>query len=368
MLLGDIKGEFPIGKGACNPYQKSVDDSYDVYSTRSKRIILEDNIPAEEDMRQYFYKYTKFAAWIMHCWVILCFGLGIGVSNNTCAQDVAILKSADIGAYSEAIDAFKESLPSSFQVSLEYDIQGDMAKGQSLARRIRASDVDVVLAVGLKAALSAKLEILDIPVIMCLVLNPEKYDLPSSNMVGLSLTIPLEKHLIPLQRLAPQILRIGVLFDPQKTQGLKDQLEQDAKRLGLTLVAQEVHSEQDVSNAQKYLEDNVDAVFLLPDSTVLTEHTLDFLISSTMEANIPLIGFSAGLVQSGAVTGVYFNYGDLGRHAATLVPTLLKPTVSSNFGRMMPPDVVHRAINVKSARYLGLSLTPDILRDFDEHY
>ncbi len=319
-------------------------------------------------MRHHFYKHTKVQAWITHCWVVLCFGLLIGEPNTIFAQDVAILKSSNIGAYSEAIDAFKETLPASFHITLEYDLQGDMAKGQSLARRIRASDADVVLAVGLKAALAAKLEILDIPVIMCLVLNPEKYDLPSSNMVGLSLTIPLEKHLKPLQRLAPQILRIGVLFDPQKTQGLKDQLEQDAKRLGLTLVAQEVHSEQDVSNAQKYLEDTVDAVFLLPDSTVLTEHTLDFLISSTMEANIPLLGFSAGLVQSGAVTGVYFNYADLGRHAATLVPTLLKPMVSSNFGRMMPPDVVHQAINVKSARYLGLPLTPDILRDFDEHY
>ncbi len=310
----------------------------------------------------------KFPVWITHCSLVLCFGLCIAIPNISYAQDVAILKSADIGAYSEAIAAFKHALPSSFQVTLEYDLQGDMAKGQSLARRIRASDADVVLTVGLKAALAAKLEILDIPIIMSLVLNPEKYDLPSSNMVGLSLAIPFEKHLKPLQRLLPQVLRIGVLFDPQKTQGLKDQLEQDAKRLGLTLVAQEVHSEQEVSGAQKYLEDAIDAVYLLPDSTVLTEHTLDFLISSTLEANIPLIGFSAGLVQSGAVTGVYFNYADLGRHAATLVPTLLTPMVSSNLGTMVPPDVLHQAINVKSARYLGLPLTPDILRDFDEHY
>ena len=319
-------------------------------------------------MRYHFYRFIIFPNWVTRFWFILCFLFCIGIPNHSYAQDVAILKSADIAAYSEAIDAFKHALPSSFHVTLEYDLQGDMAKGQSLARRIRASDANVVLAVGLKAALAAKLEILDIPVIMCLVLNPEKYDLPSSNMVGLSLTIPFETHLKPLQRLAPQITRIGVLFDPQKTQGLRDQLEQDTKRLGLTLVTKEVHSEQEVSGAQKNIEDTVDAMYLLPDSTVLTEHTLDFLISSTLEANIPLIGFSAGLVQSGAVTGVYFNYADLGRHAATLVPTLLTSTVSSHLGTMVPPDVVHQAINVKSARYLGLTLTPDILRTFDEQY
>ena len=41
---------------------------------------------------------------------------------------------------------------------MEYDLQGDMAKGRNLARRIRASDANVVLAVGLKAALAAKLK------------------------------------------------------------------------------------------------------------------------------------------------------------------------------------------------------------------
>ena len=245
-------------------------------------------------------------------------------------KNIAILKSAEIGAYSEAIDAFKRALPSSFHVTVEYDLQGDMAKGRSFARRILSSDVDVVLAVGLKAALAAKLEILDLPVIMCLVLNPEKYGLPHSNMVGLSLNIPFETHLKTLQTLAPQISRIGVLFDPKKTQRLKERLEQEARALGLTLVSHEVHSEQEVSSTLKSLEDTVDAVYLLPDSTVLTDNTLDFLISSTLKANIPLMGFSAGLVRNGAVTGVYFNYGELGQHAATLVPTLLTPTLSSD--------------------------------------
>ena len=324
--------------------------------------------PLQQHMKHDFYRCPKFPDWVKPTLLVLCLGIFIGVPNNAYAEVVAILKSAEIGAYTEAIDAFKGALPSSFQVTLEYDLQGDMAKGRNLARRIRASDANLVLAVGLKAALAAKLEILDIPVIICLVLDPEKYGLPTSNMVGLSLHIPFEKHLKPLQTLAPQILRIGVLFDPQKSQGLRDQLEQDARTLGLTLVAQAVHSEQEVSGTLKSLEDTVDAVYLLPDSTVLTENTLDFLISSTLEANIPLIGFSAGLVRSGAVTGVYFNYADLGRHAATLVPTLLIPTASSIFGKMVPPDVVHKAINVKSARYLGLPLTPDILRSFDEQY
>ena len=302
-----------------------------------------------------------------HVWLVFCWGMFFGLPN-THAEDIAILKSAEIGAYSEAIEAFKQALPSTLHITLEYDLQGDMAKGRNLARKIRASNANLVLAVGLKAALAAKLEILDIPVIVCLVLDPEKYGLPTGNMVGLSLQIPFEQQLAPLRTLSPQISRIGVLFDPKKTQGLKDRLEQHTRSQGLTLVSRKVHSEQEVSSALKSLKDKVDTLYLLPDSTVLTENTLDFLISSTLEANIPLIGFSAGLVRSGAVTGVYLNYADLGRHAATLAPRLLAGTATSIVGTMVPPDMVHQAINVKSARYLGLPITPNVLRSFDEQF
>ncbi|MDH5429040.1 MAG: hypothetical protein OEZ57_00300 [Nitrospirota bacterium] len=303
-----------------------------------------------------------------YAWFTLCFSACLILFGNAQAEDIAILKSADIAAYSEAIEAFKEALPTSFNVAWEFDLQGDMAKGRNLARRIRASQAHAVLAVGLKAALAAKLEILDIPVIMCLVLDPEKYALPSGNMVGLSLQIPFDQQLKPLQALIPKLSRIGVLFDPEKTQGQRDQLEHQANSLGITVISQEVHSEQDVSLALKLLKKKVDALYLLPDSTVLTENTLDFLVSSTLESHIPLIGFSAGLVRSGAVSGTYLNYADLGRHAATLVPRVLPARASSLLGTMVTPAVVHHAINVKSARYLELPLTPEILRSFDEHY
>jgi putative ABC transport system substrate-binding protein len=320
-------------------------------------------------MKQKSYRGQRFPDWVTHVsLLVLCLGMFIGVPNSVYAEEVAILKSADIGAYSEAIDAFKSALPSSFQVTLEYDLQGDMAKGRNLARRIRASDANVVLAVGLKAALAAKLEILDIPVIMCLVLDPEKYGLPTSSMVGISLNIPFEKHLKPLQTLLPQVSRIGVLFDPQKTQGLHDQLQRDAKARGITIVSKEVHGEQEVSKAFKALKNTIDALWLLPDSTVLTENTLDFLMSASLEANIPVVAFSAGLVQIGAVVGVYMNYADIGRQAARLSTSLLSVSPPAILGTIVPPDDLQQAINRKSGTYLGFSLTPTVLRQFNEQY
>lgn len=324
--------------------------------------------PLQQRMKHDFHKGQLFPDWVKHAWLVLCLGILLLLPNGAYAEEVAILKSAEIVAYSEAIAAFKSALPASFQVTLEYNLQGDLAKGRNLARRIRASDATVVLAVGLKAALAAKLEILDIPVIMCLVLDPEKYGLPASNMVGLSLNIPFEKHLKPLWMLAPLTTRIGVLFDPQKTKGLHDQLQVDAKAQGITIVSEEVHEEQEVSKAFNALEGAIDALWLLPDSTVLTENTLDFLISASLEANIPIVAFSAGLVQSGAVVGVYMNYADIGRQAAGLSAGLVSQTPPSILGTMVPPDHLQQAINRKSGTFLGFPLTPTVLREFNEQY
>lgn len=300
--------------------------------------------------------------------LILCLGFFLGLSGVTSAEEVAILKSADISAYSEAITAFKTALPLSLQVTTEYDLQGDIAKGRNLARRIRASNAKVVLAVGLKAALAAKLEILDIPVIFCLVLNPEKYGLPTGNMVGLSLDIPFRQHLKPLQTLVPKVSRIGVLFDPQKTNGMQNQLLRDAKALGISIVSEAVQTEQDVPQALNAIKGRIDALWLLPDSTVLTENTLDFLMSTTLEAHIPVVGFSAGLVHSGALVAAYVHYGDIGKQAARLSQQLVGQTSPSLLGTIIPPERVQQSINQKSARFLSLSLTPDVLRQFDEKF
>ncbi len=311
---------------------------------------------------QKFFKRAKPVCLILYAGSIF---FGHGISD---AQEIAILKSAEIVAYSEAIEAFKNALPASFQVTLEYGLKGDLAKGRGLARRIRASDTKVVLAVGLKAALAAKLEIFDIPIITCLVLDPKKYGLPSKNMVGLSLKIPFERHLQPLKALAPKISRIGVLFDSRKTQGLLDQLQQEAQNQEVTIIAKKVHEEHEVSQALKTIEEKIDALWLLPDSTVLTEDTLDFIISATLEKNIPLVAFSAGLVKSGAVIGVYINYKDIGRQAARLSQQLVNKNPSRVLGTILPPDQVRQSINRASGTYLGFPLPSNVLEQFDEQY
>ena len=58
-------------------------------------------------MKYCFYACQKFPNWLKLARLLLCLGIFISVPNNSNAEEVAILKSAEIGAYSEAIEAFK---------------------------------------------------------------------------------------------------------------------------------------------------------------------------------------------------------------------------------------------------------------------
>ena len=67
------------------------------------------------------------------------------------AQDIVILKSADIAAYNKATLTFTKQLPPSTTIS-EFNLEGNMAEGRKIARKLRASNAKLILAIGLKAA------------------------------------------------------------------------------------------------------------------------------------------------------------------------------------------------------------------------
>jgi len=81
--------------------------------------------------------------------VLLCLLAFVG-PDPAGAAEVAILKSADLAAYNQAVAGFKATMPPS-TTFVEYDMQGDVARGQKLARKIRDSDATLLLAVGVKA-------------------------------------------------------------------------------------------------------------------------------------------------------------------------------------------------------------------------
>jgi len=282
------------------------------------------------------------------------------------AAEVAILKSADLAAYNQAISGFKAAMSSS-TTFVEYDMQGDMARGRKLAQKISASEATLLLAVGVKAALAAKQEVADIPVIFCMVLDPAKHDLKAPNMTGIRLEVPVGRQFSVMRSVLPSMKRIGVLYDPAKTGHLVDEARLLAKSMGLELVGKQVGTEKDVPAALRVLLSQVEALWLVPDGTVLTEDSLKFVLGTALDLNVPVIGFSSELVRGGAIAALSVSYEDVGRQAGALAKKILteeyKPSSAT-----LPPDRFRLALNLKTAKFLGIAIPSEVMSSADGLY
>jgi ABC-type uncharacterized transport system substrate-binding protein len=313
---------------------------------------------AEGDLRQL--RQTGASALFLFCLLLFLPPSPVG------AAEVVILKSADLAAYNQAVAGFKATMPPSTSFT-EYDMQGDVTRGQKLARRIRASDATLLLAVGVKAALVAKLEIVDIPVVFCMVLDPAKHDLRAPNMTGIRLDVPVERQFRTIRSVLPPVKKIGVLYDPDKTGDLVEEGRLMARALGFEMIARAVHAGKDVPAALRALLPQIEALWLVPDSTVLTEDSLPFVMGTTLDTNVPVIGFSSELVRSGALVGLSVNYEDIGRQASVLARKILsEPALSLT--AVFPPERLRLSLNLKTARFLGIVIPPEVVSKADELY
>ena len=283
-----------------------------------------------------------------------------GHSVTANAADIVILKSSDLSYYEQAIVGFKTGL-SPTTTMREYNLGGQLARGREIGKALRASPPDLVFAVGLKAAMAAKLEIFDTPVVFCMVLNPEPHGLPASNMTGIAVRAPAETQLTVLRSVLPNRQRIGLLYDEDHSGSFVRDALQAAKRHGVELTTVAVRRHEDIPHAVRTLLSQIDALWLIQDPTVVSESAIPFFLESTLEAKIPVFTFSSTLVQQGALGALVIDPRSVGQQAARIALLRLKES-SASAGLLQAPEHPQLALNVNSAEYLGLALTPELTR------
>ena len=312
-----------------------------------------------------FHAGRSLAAWAGVGLGLLLGLCALGVSESA-AMDIAILQSSDISAYREAIAGLKATGPIGATYT-EYDAQGDLELGKKLARKLRASNASVVVAVGLKAALAAKVEIVDVPIVYMMVLDPLKHQLTSANMTGTLLEIPFDRQVKIMRIFLPTLHQAGMLYDPSKNASRVKNAVEQAGIFDVQVKGLPVESEKDVPQQLRTLLSDVEALWLIPDSAVLTNESIPFILESALARHIPVIGFSPEFTRLGALLSMSINYGDVGRDTGLLVKRIL------NGEGLLPlnPVPIERlkiTVNLKTARFLGMTFSREVMGLIDETY
>jgi putative ABC transport system substrate-binding protein len=282
------------------------------------------------------------------------------------AVEIAILKSSDLKAYNEAVEGFKTTTPGA-AIYTEYDLRGDLERGKSLARKIRSSDSSLVVAVGLKAALAAKSEIGDIPILYMMILDPLKHHLNADNMTGVLLEIPTDRQLKIMRAFLPTLRRIGMMYDPDKTAPKLKAAESRAPAYDFQLRGFPVENEKDIPQQLRALLSESEALWLIPDSTVLTDESIRFILESALAKHVPVIGFSSEFTRLGALLSLSISYIEVGRETGLLAKRILDGEKLLPF-KPISVQRVKITVNLKTARYLGISVPKELDSLIDETY
>jgi putative ABC transport system substrate-binding protein len=280
---------------------------------------------------------------------VLCHGF------SEARQEIVAVQSVRVAPYDEAIKGFKTVCDANIKRLVVSEL-----KGMDVPEKINEIRPDMVLAIGM-GALSRVKEIKNIPVVYLMVLNPQSILYGEGNITGISMNIPQEKQLYALLEALPDTKAVGLLYDPDRTGYLAERAQEAARKIGISLIAKEVHRSSDVPLLIKDMKGKVDAFWMLPDLTVITPETVEYLLLFCLENTIPILTFAEKYVELGALMSVGIDAFDIGTQAGEMAEKILSGNGIMN---IQPVDARKAviSINLRVARKLGITIDEKIIR------
>jgi putative ABC transport system substrate-binding protein len=292
--------------------------------------------------------------------ILLMVSTMIGVTSPALAANVAVIMSSKVDDYKEALRGFREV--AKHRIVAEYDMGGDPERGPSIVAEIETKvKPDLILAVGIWALQAVLSQPTSIPVVYAMVLNPPSVVGDGKNVTGASMNIPVEETIRLFKQLGPAIKRIGAIFSRTRTGYLVNRAESIARHEGLQLVTREITSPREITAALESLQDQIDALWILPDEMTLTQPALQQILLFSYRRKIPVLGLSERHAQLGALLALSFaSSEDIGRQAAELSAAVLSGTKATEIPYTTPRQM-SLTVNLKTAGKLGIEVPKTIL-------
>jgi putative ABC transport system substrate-binding protein len=254
--------------------------------------------------------------------------------------------------------------------------EGDMERLPGMAADLVRSKVDLIVAMSLQPARAAAAATKTIPVVFVVAADPVGQGLvpdlarPGGNITGLATYVPGEisgRVLQLLREATIKLSRLGVLTnpaDPVHRDLMSRALPGAAQKAGVTLLPFDVQSLSDLQRAfDAAVRERADALYVL--GGVFTFVHRARIVALAAKSRLPAIYTSRGAVAAGGLMSYGPSLRDLFRRAATYVDRILKGAKPGELP-VEQPTRFELAINLKTARALGLTIPPSLLQRAEE--
>ena len=252
--------------------------------------------------------------------------------------------------------------------------EGRFDRLPELAAELVRLNVDVILAPGPPYVNAARKATATIPIVFALVPDPVASGLvaslarPGGNLTGLTNSeVEMQgKRLELLKEVVPRLLRVALLTNPGTGSDDRQRaVEEAAAALGIQQEVVTVGRAEELENAFAVMKaKRVDAVLELPRSPLffpLRQRVADLAVQN----RLPAACYSKEYVEVGCLLYYGPSLNDILRRAAQYVDKILKGAKPGDLP-VEQPTKFELAINLKTAKALGLTIPPSLLLRADQ--
>jgi hypothetical protein len=282
----------------------------------------------------------------------------------TCPAQVLIVLSDESAPYREVADAFRAELGALRD--------GTLKVGTASAQSVRdgssaaLTSYELIVPIGLSAveAALARSRTAPSPRVLCLLIPRQTFEaLAADRAAGRDRRVsavyidqPLARQLDLIRAALPERRRLGVIVGPTSA-ALTDELRDQARERDLTLSLADVSEATGVYAALQNVLPQADMLLALPDPVAFNASTAYGLLLTSYHAQVPVVGFSEGLVKAGALLALFSTAAQQGRQGGEIAARLLSGDV--RLPSPQHPRYFTVRVNASVARSLGLRLADD---------
>ena len=256
-------------------------------------------------------------------------------------------------------------------VQIEYRWEdGQVERTSEFITELVGLKVDIIVTHGVPNIVAAIRSTPAIPIVFPLATDPvgsgfvASLARPGGNVTGLSIQSRelAGKRLELMREILPSLHRLAVMGDPNAILELGE-VQTVATSANLDLVTINVHQTQEIVPAIEKLKGSVDALYVCATPFINTNR-FD-INAAALAAGLPtMLGFREA-VDSGALMSYGPNFPDLFRRAADFVDKILRGAKPGDIP-VEQPTKYDLVINLKTAKSLGLTISPTLLARADE--
>jgi putative tryptophan/tyrosine transport system substrate-binding protein len=236
---------------------------------------------------------------------------------------------------------------------------------------------DIIVAWSTPAALAARQVTNTIPIVAALMADPVNDGLvatlarPGGNITGTTFLGPklVGKRLQLLRDVVPNLSHVSALWQPhaygERTMGgILDEIKDAARSLGMQIQLVPAEGPNDLDNAFSIItKDRPDALILLPSAMLFGQYKR--ILTFVANDRLPAIYQAREFADAGGLMSYGANLNDLFQLSASYVDKILNGAKPSNLP-VQQPTKFELVVNMKTAKELGLTVSPQFLQLADE--